>query len=253
MKNKKLNKRRVKGAKTFKLWHRRLGVLSAFFVLLLSITGIALNHTDELSLSHQAIHNSWILNHYGIKAPTDLRFYQNSNVMITDNFVWLDNNLLVETPTKIIAAGKLHSYITIVMEDQIYLYDQQGILVDHLDGNVGLPHDIQKVNFADKALILKTPQRYWKSDEQLLNWFELSLNEEPKWASSSEMSNQQIEKFQGYFRSRFLTLERIFLDIHSGRIFGMVGVLVMDTVAVLLILLSLSGLYMWLRSIKAKR
>ena len=54
------------------------------------------------------------------------------------------------------------------------------------------------------------------------------------------------------FRSQFLTLERIIVDGHSGRLFGLFGVLLMDLVAVLLILLSVSGVYIWLRKGKKK-
>jgi len=237
----------------FRLWHRRIGVLSALFVLLLSITGIALNHTDLLRLSQQSIKSQWLLDHYGIKPPTDLRFYQIPNVTVMDNLVWFDKNMLVEVSGRIIAVVKLNSHIAIVMEDQLYLYNEQGLLVDHIDTNLGLPRDIQQVNIKNNILTLKTKHGYWASDEQLLSWHEILLNNEPKWVLSSGMSIQQKEVYKLYFRAQFLTLERIILDAHSGRIFGTIGVLFMDAVAVLLIFLSLSGIYMWLRHVKNKR
>ena len=42
-----------------------------------------------------------------------------------------------------------------------------------------------------------------------------------------------------------LTVERILLDIHNGRLFGLIGVVVMDSAAIALIALSLSGLLLW--------
>ena len=44
-----------------------------------------------------------------------------------------------------------------------------------------------------------------------------------------------------------LTFERVLLDLHSGRIFGRAGPLVMDAAAVLFIALALTGFWMWLR------
>ena len=44
-----------------------------------------------------------------------------------------------------------------------------------------------------------------------------------------------------------LSYERVLLDLHSGRIFGRVGVLVVDAAAVALLLLALSGFYMWFK------
>ena len=58
---------------------------------------------------------------------------------------------------------------------------------------------------------------------------------------------QQTTHAEILYQSQYLTVERIVLDAHSGRLFGDIGVFFMDIVAVLLILLSLSGLYIWLR------
>ena len=40
-------------------WHRKLGIIAAFFIIFLSISGVALNHTTALSLSHQPITNTF--------------------------------------------------------------------------------------------------------------------------------------------------------------------------------------------------
>ncbi|MEK9766944.1 MAG: PepSY-associated TM helix domain-containing protein, partial [Thalassolituus sp.] len=42
-----------------------------------------------------------------------------------------------------------------------------------------------------------------------------------------------------------ISLQRIVLDIHSGRWFGSWGIWMMDLAAVVLILLSISGLWLW--------
>ena len=78
-------------------WHRKLGIVAAFFLIFLSLSGIALNHTDTLSLAHSPIKNSWLLDHYGIASPRDVRFYANNNLLVTDNLVWLDDKLLFES------------------------------------------------------------------------------------------------------------------------------------------------------------
>ena len=76
-------------------WHRKLGIAAAFFLIFLSITGIALNHTDSFKLAHYNVKNTWLLDHYGIKAPSQLRFY-GDKLAVTDDFIWFENNLLVE-------------------------------------------------------------------------------------------------------------------------------------------------------------
>ena len=51
-----------------------------------------------------------------------------------------------------------------------------------------------------------------------------------------------MEVLEAAWRGRGLTVERLLLDLHSGRILGEAGPLLMDLVAVFLIVLSLSGL-----------
>jgi uncharacterized iron-regulated membrane protein len=44
-----------------------------------------------------------------------------------------------------------------------------------------------------------------------------------------------------------LPTERLLLDLHSGRIFGAAGPWIFDIAALLLILLSLSGTWIWIK------
>ena len=43
------------------------------------------------------------------------------------------------------------------------------------------------------------------------------------------------------------SLERVLLDFHSGRIFGPVGIVVYDLLALMVLVLSISGLIIWVR------
>ena len=49
------------------------------------------------------------------------------------------------------------------------------------------------------------------------------------------------------YRGTGLPWERVVLDLHSGRLLGPAGPYLMDAAAVILILLSASGLYNWVR------
>ena len=69
-------------------WHRKLGIIAAAFIIFLSISGVALNHTSSLSLAQQPINNSWLLDLYGISPPEDIRFYQQNTLIITNKLLW---------------------------------------------------------------------------------------------------------------------------------------------------------------------
>jgi len=56
-----------------------------------------------------------------------------------------------------------------------------------------------------------------------------------------------LEALQVAWRGQGLTVERVLLDLHSGRILAAAGVWLMDVVAVCMIVLALSGLILSLR------
>ena len=46
-------------------WHRRLGVAAAFFVLVLVVSGIALNHSSAFGLDRNFVDWDWLMQAYG--------------------------------------------------------------------------------------------------------------------------------------------------------------------------------------------
>lgn len=243
-------------------WHRKLGIIAAFFIIFLSLSGVALNHTTTLSLAHKPISNTWLLNHYGIAPPEDIRFYQNGSLIVTNNLVWLDEKLLLESSADIISAGAMSIKVSaetsekvfvIASQDQLYVYNNQGEMLDQLGVEAGIPEGIEALAISDNIVTVKASSEYYQSDSDFFDWQMIYPLVEPTWFMENSVSPQQEQQAILAYRSQFLTLERIILDAHSGRILGLAGVLFMDAVAILLILLSLSGVYIWIRYARAKR
>ena len=61
-------KHRIK-LRSLYVWHRYIGITVALFVLILSTTGILLNHTERFQLDSQHVQSDLILDWYGIHAP----------------------------------------------------------------------------------------------------------------------------------------------------------------------------------------
>ncbi|MEW6983690.1 PepSY-associated TM helix domain-containing protein [Colwelliaceae bacterium 6471] len=234
-------------------WHRKLGIFAAFFLIFLSVTGIALNHTNLLQLAHQPISNGILLDHYGIKSAQDIRYFNDNELSVTDNFVWLNDVLLLESDTPIISIGQFQQYYIVATTKQLHIYDLAGELVDRIDQMTGLPAEIQAVALTDNNLLINTELGYFQTDINLFEWQSIATLIEPTWLMGNDVEPTILESANQRYRSQFLTLERIIVDAHSGRIFGNFGVIFMDIVAIMLILLSLSGIYIWIRYAKAKR
>jgi hypothetical protein len=250
-----------KPSKTFKAiiirhlreWHRKLGIFAALFLIFLSISGIALNHTEAFNLAHHPIKNQWLQAHYGIKSPSDVRFYEQNKLTVTDNYVWLNGSVLMEGEGKIISAGRFQKFWLVATTSTLSIFDNSGSLIDQMNSGTGLPSPITDMSISESFVILNTSTGYYQTDANLFDWTIVQTLVQPKWLKESKAEISDIENAKQQHQSQFLTLERIVLDAHSGRIFGDVGVLFMDLVAVFLILLSISGLYLWLRHWRAKR
>ncbi len=238
-------------------WHRKLGIIAAFFLIFLSLSGIALNHTDRLSLAHYPIKNSLLLDHYGISSPSDIRFYVNNNLVVTNNVVWLDEQFLFESATKVIAIVPVtfsgQQVFAVVSIDQLYIYDESGELIDQLGEESGFPLGVTAAGLLNGKLVIKSASTILQYNSEAFLWQEINSPIKTPWITHNSASKQAISAAKLSYRAQYLTLERIVLDAHSGRLFGLFGVLFMDAVALLLILLSVSGIYIWLRYARAKR
>ena len=245
--------------RTFRKWHRKLGAFAAFFIIYLSVTGVALNHTDGLSLAHQPIKSTWLLDHYGIAAPQDIRFYQQGKIQVTNKSVWLQGQLLFESDVDVISVGRLtlkhnqQSVFVIATRQSILLFNLEGELVDMLGVESGVPKMIKAMSINAAQVIIESANGYYQTDSDFFAWQIVQPINMPKWLQPELASDDQIQQAELLYRAQFLTLERIILDSHSGRFFGDIGVFFMDFIALLLVLLSITGLYLWLKHSRNSR
>ncbi len=245
--------------RTFRKWHRKLGVFAAFFIVFLSVTGVALNHTDGLSLAHQPIKSTLLLDHYGISAPQDVHFYQQQAIQVINNSVWYKSKMLLESDDAVVSVGQLllkhnqQNVFIIATRQSIFLYDLNGELVDMLGSESGVPEMIKAMSINNGQVIVASANGYYQTDSDFFDWQVIQPLIAPNWLQAEEVSEDKIAQAELAYRAQFLTLERIIIDSHSGRILGDFGVYFMDFIALLLIVLSISGLYIWVKYTKNSR
>ncbi|KGJ94338.1 PepSY domain-containing protein [Colwellia psychrerythraea] len=245
--------------RTFRKWHRKLGVFAAFFIVFLSLTGVALNHTDSLSLAHQPIKSTLLLDYYGIAAPQDVRFYQQRTIQVINNSVWYKGDMLFESDTTVVSVGLLslkhnqEKVLIIATRNSIYLYDLNGGLVDMLGTESGVPEMIKAMSINSGQVIVDSANGYFQTDSDFFDWRVIQPLIAPNWLKPEKASDVETQQATLAYRAQFLTLERIIIDSHSGRILGVIGVYFMDLIALLLIILSISGLYIWMKYTKNSR
>ena len=132
---------------------------------------------------------------------------------------------------------------------ELLLLNTEGKLVERIAWQQAGDADINTIGLMPNgAIVVSSMQQSWSSDTDLLNWRQLDASaEKPDW-SSSTLAPETIQQAIGqHYRGDNLSLERLLLDAHSGRIFGTIGILVYDLLALAVGFLALSGMLLWLR------
>jgi hypothetical protein len=246
-------------------WHRQLGVVFFVFVVWLSVTGILLNHTDDFSLAEQPVHQTLLLKLYGIERPL-VRSYHISEQWISHSGEQLYLNGVSFTH----CLGEFNGigYGTLASENstltpenstlaaaacgkEIVLFTLEGDLVERLSDRHELPQPIvalgqcEQPNNSVSSICFSTGSAQFSLNLDMTTWASTTVK-------VKQYSAQQMPKtIQTLVEKNSVTLnwERVVLDLHAGRIFGL-GPWLMDIVAVFFILLGVSGITVWLLSRK---
>ena len=125
---------------------------------------------------------------------------------------------------------------------------EDGKLLESLSGAEGVPAGMKAIGVDDKDnVIIKSAHGYYRVNLDILNWNEHDLLS----ANWSDTSNNISEKLRiaifNEYRGKGLTIERVLLDMHSGRVVGKWGTYFMDLVAILMLVISATGIWMWLK------
>lgn len=231
-------------------WHRWMGLLSALFLVVLSITGLALNHTERLGLNQIQVRNSWILSKYGMEggnAISGFRIHEGSTLAHLGGQLFYDGSPLAnsEEPIGIFEGDP----ITVIASGTELIYlSTEGELIEAINSSQ-LPFSIiTAVGQTDSGqAVLVTVEGNWSPDA---NWLEFTAHEgaysvEP--LSKIELSPGETDAILDSFQGGGISLYRVLLDLHAGRLFGWGGRTLMDLTAVAIILLVTSGIGGWLR------
>jgi hypothetical protein len=252
------HKRRKSPAKLLKslyIWHRYIGLAAALFVILLTVTGLVLNHTEDLSLDSNHVGSSLLLDWYGIDAPDNINGFNVGAISITavGNHIYWNTSRIPQANAPLVGAVEFAGLVVIGIEGQLLLFTASGELVERLDGATGVPAGMQALGLTPAGeLAIHAAHGYYRTDDNFLEWHETE-NLEAEWSRSAAPSPELRSALQQAWRGTGLTLERVLLDLHSGRILGSWGVYLVDAAAVLFLMLAISGVWLWGKRLAAAR
>lgn len=236
--------------RTILVAHRWLGVVSAVFLVSLSLTGLALNHTERLGLNNIRIKNGLILSRYGMVAGSDIRsfrIHESATISHLDGELFHDGEPLAAGGPPVGLYEGAEFSVLATAGALIYL-TPEGQLIERVD-TLQLPFDGIRLIASGSAgeAIVVTDSGQWAADA---DWLEFSPFEGPfsvKPLEAVKTGDTLREAILEHHQGNGLTLYRVLLDLHSGRLLGWGGRTAMDLTAVAILLLVSSGIAGWLR------
>ncbi|HID48551.1 MAG TPA: PepSY domain-containing protein [Chromatiales bacterium] len=242
-------KRRIRLRSLYQ-WHRYLGITAALFVIILSMTGLLLNHTTQLQLDARYVQNDWLLDHYGIRAPAGVPAFLAGGHWASQwgERLFLDERDLGTTTQRLIGSVAYGGMILLALDGEVWLLTPDGEVVERLGGADGVPAGLSAIGITDDGKLAVTAAHgIYTADEDLVIW-----QDDPDaitvWSHPRPLPAPRHQRLLRLYRGKGLSLERVLLDVHSGRIGGTAGVVVMDVAAGLLLFLASSGVWIWLRN-----
>ena len=210
-------------------WHRRFAIFISLWLVVLAVTGMTINHAHDWGLDSKPlppVFQRWV---YGIEASDE-------------KFCGPDVAIKAEC-SRVFAALVLPAGSLLLTKDSLLLVDESGQLVEKLAvGVVGLS-DLQ-AGYQDGATIyLRDAHKTIRTDSELMEHSVITAEEanglnEFGWQERGETAQA-------------ITWERLMLDLHAARFLGSFAKLVNDLVAVIILIMAASGLWMYLLKRKA--
>jgi hypothetical protein len=244
---------RKKKSFAFFLWHRRLGLLALLLVFVLSITGIMLNHTEALKLDERTVSSDILMDWYGINPQGPAKKFSTASHWLAhwDQQLFLNGERLQTSAQTVHGMIETADMLAVALDQQLLLMDFDGELIELMP----LQTAISRIGLSENRLaLLDKNDQFYLADRHISQLHKQSI-QATQWSDAEHVEDEQLEQLKLLYRGKGLDLERLVLDLHSGRLFHPTwGVYIMDASAIIMMFLGLSGIWVWWsRKLKMRR
>jgi hypothetical protein len=227
-----------------------MGIVSALFVVLLSISGLVLHHSLSLGLDDRFTNSDLLLNWYDIEVPDITLSYtvgEHSVSLIADALYFDSIRVpgVFSTLQGLVGTSFGHLAAT---DTQLILISEAGELIEVLGFVHGVPQGIQRIqgssNSADDMIYVSTREAALQVNLDTLQWAnaEASIT---NFSAPAKLAGDKTAAIQKDYGASLLSWERFILDIHSGRVLGNMGVFLVDLMAILFVFMAMTGVWIW--------
>ena len=122
-------------------WHRKVGITAAFFVMLLVVSGLLLNHTDKLNLQNIYVKNDTLLKWCHIQPKGQIKGFRVENHWFTqiDSHLYFDQKELAVHIENLFGAVRISDGFVIALDESLLILTLSGEIVEGISGTDGVP------------------------------------------------------------------------------------------------------------------
>ncbi len=215
-----------------------------------------LNHEADTPWLHKPVRSLWLLNLYGIQTPT-VTSYPIGDRFISSlgtDYIYLNDKESAYCRGNLKGAVLDRALIVVACGNELVLLTEDGDVVERIGSAYGMPSPVDALGRCNKVLCLQSQNEVYLINIDQLSWQVLDPTSQIQLEKSMAGTLPDADR-QGLLRQHMgdgISWERVLLDLHSGRLFGL-GPWLMDIVAVFLILLAISGVSMWYGGYRRRR
>ncbi len=228
--------------------HRWSGIILLIPLTIACLTGLILNHTVDLDLSKRHVTTGWIQTRYGMTLggePKPFGLDGKAYAATWDGKIFHRKHIIAE-PSPLVGAVPLRDGTAIVTTSAVHYFGLDGALIETLD-SISLPATpISKAGrTTDLALVLETPSGTFTSDTNLLSFTASPSVQKTNWSTPAKATEADLKTWKTTFSGDGIPLDRLILDLHSGRFFGTIGKWIYDLTVIGVLVLSATGLVLF--------
>jgi hypothetical protein len=229
---------------SWRRWHRWLAGGAAVFMLLVTVTGLLLNHADHFGLGTLHIRHPWLLARYGLTAPEPGPAYRADGRVVGQlgRQLFVDEQPVDELAGNLAGAVGCGEFLIVVSEGEALLLTADGQVADRLTPALGLPPGIQRLGSNANGVVVEAEAGFYTSSCDLVAWLAADAADDVRWVASSTAPPAMVEAWRRHYLGDGITWERLILDLHSGRFLGGLRVLAYDLFGIAVLLAIVGGL-----------
>lgn len=247
MRNGRKRHRNKRGRHWARRTHRVLGMSSLLFVLLISLSGLVLNHADGLGLSRTAT-GPWVLSLYGIEAPpVDSAYVAGGNLFATSaETLYANGAELARGTGHLIGAVAVGDTIVIATGNEFFVMNSNAELIERFSPIK--PASMSHIGVAGENIMVAIEGDLAEFDMHQMNLLQTSVQpQDIHWSQPITPGAEHSQQIGTAALGQAINWERVLLDFHSGRILPGLGRWLADLTAIALLYMCCSGIVLWAR------